>query len=74
MKIVHHPDTATLVSFAAGTLDKSFATVVAAHIASCPTCGATLRDIEAVGGSLLESSQPRHVEPNGAETDAEQAW
>jgi len=63
MKIVHHPDNATLVSFAAGSLDESFATVVAAHIASCPTCGATLRDIEAVGGSLLESVSPAMLSP-----------
>ena len=33
MKIVHHPDSATLVSYAAGNLDEGFATLVAADVA-----------------------------------------
>lgn len=55
MKIVHHPDSATLVSYAAGSLDEGFATLVAAHIASCDACRAALREIENVGGALLET-------------------
>lgn len=55
MKIEHHPDSATLVSFAAGSLDEAFATVVATHLASCPECRARQHEIEEVGGTLLES-------------------
>lgn len=55
MKIVHHPDSATLVSHAAGSLDEAFATVVATHLASCAECRSQLREIEEIGGTLLES-------------------
>lgn len=55
MKIEHHPDTATLASYAAGSLDEAFATVVAAHLASCAKCRARLYEIEEVGGTMLET-------------------
>ncbi|MFW2391012.1 MAG: ChrR family anti-sigma-E factor [Methyloceanibacter sp.] len=55
MKIEHHPDTATLASYAAGSLDEAFATVVAAHLASCTKCRARLHEIEEVGGTMLET-------------------
>ncbi|MHA1518340.1 MAG: transcriptional regulator, partial [Alphaproteobacteria bacterium] len=55
MKIAHHPDTATLASYAAGSLDETFATVVATHLASCVECRARLREIEEVGGTMLET-------------------
>lgn len=55
MKIVHHPDSATLVSYAAGNLDEGFATLVAAHVAQCSSCREALREIESVGGALLDT-------------------
>lgn len=55
MKIEHHPDTATLASYAAGSLDEAFATVVAAHLASCAKCRARRYEIEEVGGTMLET-------------------
>jgi putative transcriptional regulator len=55
VKIEHHPDTATLASYAAGSLDEAFATVVAAHLASCAKCRARLHEIEEVGGTMLET-------------------
>jgi putative transcriptional regulator len=55
VKIEHHPDTATLASYAAGSLDEAFATVVAAHLASCTKCRARLHEIEEVGGTMLET-------------------
>lgn len=55
MKIEHHPDTATLASYAAGSLDEAFATVVASHLASCAKCRARLYEIEEVGGTMLET-------------------
>lgn len=55
MKIAHHPDSATLVSCAAGSLDEAFAMVVSTHLASCAECRARLREIEEIGGTLLRS-------------------
>jgi putative transcriptional regulator len=63
MKIVHHPDSATLVSYAAGSLDEGFATLVAAHIASCDACRAALREIEDVGGALLDTVEAAPMSP-----------
>jgi putative transcriptional regulator len=55
MKIAHHPDSATLVTYAAGSLDEAFVMVVATHLASCAACRSRLREIEEIGGTLLES-------------------
>jgi putative transcriptional regulator len=52
--IVHHPDDATLLSYAGGSLDEVFTTLIAAHLASCPACRRRVRALEAVGASLLE--------------------
>ncbi|MDJ0511928.1 MAG: ChrR family anti-sigma-E factor [Methyloceanibacter sp.] len=67
MKIVHHPDSATLVSYAAGNLDEGFATLVAAHIASCEKCQAALREIERVGGALLDTVDATPMSPTALE-------
>ncbi len=67
MKISHHPDSATLVSFAAGSLDEAFATVVATHLASCGECRARLHQIEEVGGALLETVSAVPVSPAALE-------
>jgi putative transcriptional regulator len=48
-------DEATIVAYAAGTLDEAIATVVAAHAAWCPQCRAAIRSAEAMGGELLTS-------------------
>ena len=55
MSIVHHPDDATLMSFAAGSLTEALAAVVATHIAMCPRCARELELLELVGTSLIES-------------------
>lgn len=64
MTIVHHPDSATLLSYAAGSLDEGFATLVAAHIASCEACRSALREIEDVGGALLETVDASPMTPS----------
>ncbi len=51
--INHHPDNATLLSFAAGSLAEPLAAVVAAHVSLCRCCQATVRDMELVGMALL---------------------
>jgi putative transcriptional regulator len=43
------------MSYAAGSLDEAFATVVAPHLASCAECRSRLRETEEIGGNLLEA-------------------
>ena len=54
--IKHHPDDATLMSYAAGALEEPLAAVVAAHVAMCPHCRAEVADLERVGAALMLSA------------------
>jgi putative transcriptional regulator len=58
MTVDHHPDSASLVGYAAGTLDRAASLVVATHLAMCPACRAEVRKAESVGGALLETMTP----------------
>lgn len=55
MTIRHHPDDATLMSFAAGSLPQAFAVVVATHVGMCPRCRRELAMLEAFGGALIDT-------------------
>ncbi|EGH24429.1 transcriptional activator ChrR, partial [Pseudomonas amygdali pv. mori str. 301020] len=50
----HHPDDATLVSYAAGALSQVLAVVTAAHLERCAECRARLRQAEEIGGVLMQ--------------------
>lgn len=52
-QIRHHPDPATLVSYAAGTLAEPLAAVVAGHVSMCSHCRAEVRDLEILGGVMM---------------------
>lgn len=52
--IQHHPDDATLMSYAAGALEEALATVVATHLAMCPECRREVRSLERLGGAMME--------------------
>lgn len=54
--IKHHPDDATLMSYAAGALEEPLAAVVAAHVSMCPHCRAEVADLERLGAALMLSS------------------
>lgn len=56
--IVHHPDTATLMSFAAGSLPEALAAVVAVHVDMCARCRHEVASLDKVGGMLLETLPP----------------
>ncbi len=54
-QIKHHPDPATLLSYAAGTLAEPLAAVVASHLAMCGHCRGEVRDLEVLGGVMMMS-------------------
>jgi putative transcriptional regulator len=54
MKIEHHPDASTLMSYAAGSLPEALSVVVAAHLDVCPACAAEVTAMERIGASLFE--------------------
>jgi putative transcriptional regulator len=53
MTISHHADPATLMSYAAGSLEEPLAAVVAAHASLCPTCSREIRRLERIGAALI---------------------
>jgi putative transcriptional regulator len=53
MTVAHHPDDATLMSYAAGSLPEALAVVTAAHLAQCSHCRRKLSVMERIGGALL---------------------
>ncbi|WP_459170714.1 cupin domain-containing protein, partial [Pseudomonas syringae] len=58
---LHHPDDATLISYAAGALSQVIAVVTAAHLERCAECRARLRQAEQIGGVLMQQSISRVV-------------
>src|SRR5215470_17851247 len=58
MTITHHPSDETLAAFASGSLDEARSVVVAAHVALCARCRATMGAFEQIGGALIEQAAP----------------
>jgi len=54
--IRHHPDSATLMSFAAGALAEPLSAACSAHVSMCVQCRGELRDMELLGATLLGST------------------
>ncbi|WP_137387665.1 ChrR family anti-sigma-E factor [Rhodoligotrophos defluvii] len=54
MRVHHHPDCATLMAYASGTLCEALSMVVACHVAWCPHCQRELRRHEETGGAIIE--------------------
>lgn len=54
--ITRHPDPATLMAFAAGTLAEPLGAVVAAHLDMCETCRAEVTDLELLGAMLMSNA------------------
>ncbi len=57
--IRHHPDGATLMGFAAGTLSEPLSAVIAAHITMCSRCRREIADLELLGGVLMQGLPTR---------------
>jgi putative transcriptional regulator len=65
--IHHHPDDELLLPLAAGRLRAGQALVVSTHLESCAQCRARLHTLQALGGTLLEESEPAALEPGAWE-------
>lgn len=63
MTILHHPDPATLMSFAAGALSEALSAVIASHAEMCPSCRREVRRLEMVGGLLMGQVAPVPAAP-----------
>ncbi len=61
--IRHHPDDALLMAFGAGTLPRGPDVVAAAHTEHCAHCQSRLRELDALGGALLEDAEPAVLAP-----------
>ena len=61
MNIKHHPDDASIVAYAAGTLDEAFAVLVSCHLEACSHCRETLKTAELIGGAMLDNSDDAPV-------------
>ncbi len=77
MTIAHHPDPATLMSYAAGSLAEPLSVVVASHVEMCAACRTDVSHLEALGAALLERVEPvaartpeLNVQPERARTFA----
>lgn len=53
MNFSHHPDEATLMSFAAGSLPGALSAVIALHLTACERCRRHVRRLEAIGAALF---------------------
>ena len=72
MTIQHHPDIATLMSYAAGTLGEALGAVVASHLDLCRECRRETKRMAAIGGALIEVEAVAPLSPE-AESRAEAA-
>lgn len=63
----HHPDPATLVAYAAGTLPNAISCVVACHLTLCRECADHARWLGVLGGVMLEEIKPSPADTAFAE-------
>jgi putative transcriptional regulator len=61
MKIQHHPDDSTLMSYAAGSLPSVLSAVVASHVSMCAHCRRELKLMESMGLALLDDIETDRV-------------
>ena len=66
--ITYHPDTNTLVEFAANSLSSAQSVVVSTHLEVCEVYRQRLAELECVGGALFESAEPVEVDSSVLDT------
>lgn len=62
MNLRFHPESATLLSYAAGALPQSIAILVGAHIGMCRTCRAEMGAVGALAGATLSCAPAEEVD------------
>lgn len=67
MTIQHHPDDELLVGYASGELAEAWSVLIATHTALCPACRNKVRAAEAVGGALVDDSEPADMAADALE-------
>jgi len=66
--IAHHPDDALLMAYASGTADEATSLIVATHLHYCIICRMRNRNMESVGGTLLEELAPQPLAPDALQS------
>ena len=56
--IAHHPSEELLLAYAAGAADEATGLILATHLAYCAACRRHSREMEAMGGCLLQELSP----------------
>ena len=54
----HHPSEELLLAYAAGAADEATGLILATHLSYCAACRRRSREMEAMGGSLLQELSP----------------
>ena len=59
----HHPDDGVLMDYASGAAHEAGAVLIATHLAFCPQCHDTVRNLESLGGALIQDLPPSALTP-----------
>ena len=62
--VKHHPDTNTLLEFAASSLPAAQSVVVSTHLQFCSECRQKLAKLESLGATMFEDAEPVDIEPS----------
>jgi len=62
-----HPDSSLLVNYNAGNTSSALALAVSVHLSFCHQCRQQMRQLTALGGSLLEQITPASLDEQGFE-------
>jgi putative transcriptional regulator len=53
--VLHHPPAEYLIDYAAGSASEAVSVLIATHMALCPQCRASVANLEALGGQMIEA-------------------
>ena len=62
--VKYHPDTNTLLEFAASSLPAAQSVVVSTHLQFCSECRQRLAQLESLGATMFEDAQPIDINPS----------
>ena len=62
--VKYHPDTNTLLEFAASSLPAAQSVVVSTHLQLCSECRQRLAQLESLGATMFEDAQPIDINPS----------